>query len=361
MSLTPKQRLLRAIKGEEIDYVPFSPFLAYYFDNLPSDVIQKGQLNFLEEMGADPLLRGFGCAFGSANEKCSITEKIKGNKKYVTRTTPKGNLYSEYTFVEQANTWFLTKHPVSTLEDLYTMKAFFEDIQIINQVDILNSFLDDIGERGLVLSLLGYEGKSSFQSLIEHWIGTENLIYMCADYPGEIEEVLNTMKKVSQKTVEYNALSKVSASISWEDSSTTNVSPELYRKYISPEISTWCNILNERGICYVQHACGHIKDLLNPIAEQGVSAIESLTPLPTGNITLKESFEILPKTVSIIGGIDPLMMLNGSFDEIECYTKDILKVLGNRGFILSNSDSCPPNVDYQKFLHLSKLVKNFGK
>ena len=37
MEMTPKRRLLAAIRGEEVDHVPFSPFLAYYFDFLPKE------------------------------------------------------------------------------------------------------------------------------------------------------------------------------------------------------------------------------------------------------------------------------------------------------------------------------------
>lgn len=40
--MTSKQRLLAAIRGEEVDHVPFSPFLAYYFDFLPKSVRKKG-------------------------------------------------------------------------------------------------------------------------------------------------------------------------------------------------------------------------------------------------------------------------------------------------------------------------------
>ena len=38
MELTAKQRLLRAIRGEDIDRVPWSPFLAYWWENQPESV-----------------------------------------------------------------------------------------------------------------------------------------------------------------------------------------------------------------------------------------------------------------------------------------------------------------------------------
>lgn len=99
MEFTSKRRLLAAIRGEEVDHIPFSPFLAYYFDFLSPEIQGKGQLEYLSEMGADPLLRGFISAYSIRYRECSFSEKREGNKRYLTTHTPKGDLYSVYTYV----------------------------------------------------------------------------------------------------------------------------------------------------------------------------------------------------------------------------------------------------------------------
>ena len=355
--MTPRQRLLAAIKGEEVDRTPFSPFLAYYFESLPAEVIQKGQLQYLEEMGADPLLRGFSCPHSIHNRRCDVTEQVSGNKKTKTISTPYGNLFAEYTYLEDAKTWFLTRHPVETLEDIQRLKAYFEDLQVVNQVNRVNDYVQEIGERALVLPIIGIDAKSSFQSLLEYWVGTENLIYMCMDDPDEIDDLLFLMREKAKDAVRLAAECNIQACISWEDSSTTNVSPQMYSQYIAPELTDWVQILQENHITYVQHACGLIKDLLDPIAQQGVTCIESITPFPTGNIDMLQAFEALPPSVSLIGGIDATMMLNGSLEELENHVLQLLQRKGKRGFVLANSDSCPPGVAYEKFLHLAKLVQ----
>ena len=35
MEMTAKERILNAVTGKEIDRVPWSPFLAYYWEHLP--------------------------------------------------------------------------------------------------------------------------------------------------------------------------------------------------------------------------------------------------------------------------------------------------------------------------------------
>ena len=357
MEFTPKRRLLAAIRGEETDHVPFSPFLAYYFDFLSEDVQKKGQLAYLQEMGADPLLRGFISAYTRRQRECSVTEKTEGNKRYVTTRTPKGDLHSVYTYVPEANTWFLTEHPVKGIEDFPATMAYYQDMEIVENIREANRQIDLLGEDGLHIALIGADMKSAYQHLLEHMIGTENLVYLTMDYPDEIRELVDVIAEKNRKTVEYTAESKIEACLSWEDSSTTNLSPSLYEEYIAPEIASWNRMLHEAGKIYVQHACGHIKDLLLPIASQGVAAIESISPPPTGNVTLEEAVKVLPANVGLIGGIEPVQFLNDSVDQLLEYVDSVCSCMKGRGFVLANSDSCPPGVEYEKFVKIARFVK----
>ena len=358
MEMTPKRRLLAAIRGEEVDHVPFSPFLAYYFDFLPKETQEKGQLEYLKAMGADPLLRGFIAAYKTRRRECSVTEKTQGNKRYITTHTPKGELYSVYTYVSESNTWFLTEHPVKGIEDIPAAMALYEDLEIVDNIAEANRQVEALGEDGLHISIIGAENKSAYQHMVEHLVGTENLIYLTMDYPDEVRELTEVIAAKNRKTVEYTAESKIEACLSWEDSSTTNLSPALYREYIAPEITEWNKILRDSGKIYIQHACGHIKDLLLPIAGQGVTAIESISPPPTGNVTMEEAHRILPSHVGLIGGIEPVQFLQDSVENLLRYTEALCAMMKGRGFVLANSDSCPPGVGYEKFQKLAQYVKN---
>lgn len=358
MEMTSKQRLLAAICGKEVDHIPFSPFLAYYFDFLPETERAKGELQYLKEMGADPLLRGAVTAYQVRPNNCTVSQKTQGNKRYETIHTPKGDLCSEYTYVSQANTWFLTRHPVVDAEQIPAAIAYYEDLQVIENIKAANAAVDALGEDGLQLALVGTNWKSAYQHLLENFVGTENLVYLTMDEPELLEELLAVMRRKNMETVRYTAESKAAACISWEDSSTTNLSPSLYETYIAPEIAEWCKVLGQAGKPYVQHACGHTKDLLLPMARQGVTAVESISPAPTGNVTMEEVFAVLPEHISVIGGIEPTQMLNASVKELLEYADRLIHLSGKHGFVLANSDSCPPGVDYEKFVQLAQFVKN---
>lgn len=356
--MNPKQRLTAAILGNEADRVPFSPFLAYYFQHLPSEIQAKGELDYLEKMGADPLMRGYGSAWRTECDSCSVESRQEGNSIYYRLSTPVGFLDYRSDYSAAGDTWFLAEHHVKTVEDLKILRYWFEHTKVVPEIENLNNAVSGLGDRALALPLLGISCKTAFQSLIETYVGTVNLTYLLYDEPDEVAETVEVMKALDRKTVEFSAMSDAEIFISWEDSSTTNYSPDIYRKYIGSEISEWCDILHNSGKHYVQHACGHVKDLLPIMAENGVDGVESISPYPTGNVSPEDMARLIPGSVGLIGGIEPTDILNRPDEEVVDIAERLLDLFRNRPFVLANSDSCPPGVSYSKFKILSDIVKN---
>lgn len=355
-NMTIKERLLNSIKGLEIDRVAWSPFLAYYFEMLPESTRKKGMFSYLQEMGADPLLRGATCPFIVDASKTGYSESVSGKKRSFYYDTPVGKLQGGYTFSESANSWFLTDHPVKTEEDFKILSYVVSHTKIQENILATDTYFEEIGEQGLLVPCLGAWNKTAFQSLLEHWCGTVDLTYALYDFPEVVEETLAVMQEKNLETVKCALNAKPEAFLFYEDTSTTNINPSMFENYIAPEISTWSNILHANDKLLIHHACGHLKDLLPMMGATNVDMIESLSPPPTGNIDVADAFKLLPSSVGIIGGIEPTFFANCSLDELEIRTKELLQLAKGKRFILANSDSCPPDVSYEKFLLVSKLI-----
>jgi hypothetical protein len=357
VTMTPKVRLLAAIRGDEVDRIPWSPFLAYYWESQPKCVQDRGQLAFLEEVGADPLFRGFHALHRTEWGRTTRSERENGGERFIEWETPVGILRERHVYVPQGNTWFLVEHPVKTESDFKTLAYVNRDTRLVPDYGQFERDFQTLGERGLYLPVVGSELKTSFQSMIEHWVGTEELVFALADYPEAVEECLQEMRRNAVESARIAARSSAEAFIFWEDSSTTNISPAQFRKYAAPEISEWADILHAEGKQLVHHACGHIRALLPDMAATGVDVIESLTPPPTGNVTAWEARDALRGRAGIIGGIDPTVMLNSSLMELEARVRELMEKMGTRRFILANADSCPPGVAKEKFARVSEWVR----
>ena len=356
-----KQRLLAAIRGEAVDRIPWSPFLAYYWEHLPAETQKMGQFQYLRQMGADPLLRGFHTLYTCTYQNCEITDKVVGNEGFRTFTTPVGRLVERSVLSGKGNTWFLVDHPVKTAEDFKVLQYIHEHMVITPNMDGFNRDLEFYGDDALMLPLLGVHCKTAFQSLVEHWCGTVDLTYALYDEPEIVEECLAVMQAKDDETVRISVDSHADGFIFWEDSSTTNISPAFFEKYTKPEIDRWGDLVHENGKLLVHHACGHLKDLLPLMGQSNIDAIESISPPPTGNVTLQEAHAILPEHIALIGGLEPVRLLSGTVEDVRRDAEELLHDLAGRRFVLANSDSCPPGVAYEKFLAVTELVRQSGQ
>ncbi len=355
--MTPRERLLAALRGEATDRLAWAPMLAYWWEALPPAIQKKGQLAFLQEIGADPLMRGTSQLFRTEIPGLDITETVRGKRKHTTYATPVGKLEFTHTYVEKGNTWFLTEHPVKQSEDFTVLQWMNEKMRILPNEAQYEQDRSLLGNDGLILPLLCPYMKSSFQSLIEHWVGTEELTYMLADDPAPVLSCLAVMQERTAETVRVSVSSEAEGFIFWEDSSTTNITPTWFQDHIAPEISQWSSLVHAEGKLLIHHACGHIRSILGMMAGTGIDAIESISPPPTGNVELWEAKDVLPDHIRLIGGIEPTVFLGSTEAELTIHVHRLMEKMGNKGWILSNSDSCPPGVSMEKFHLVTRLVR----
>lgn len=357
--MTSKARILAALQGHPVDRMPWSPFLAYWWEAQSAQLREMGQLRFMESVGADPMLRGFGAAW---QVKFNGLERSVCERDGMCReilSTPVGRLELGYRYSATGDTWFLVDHPVRELEDLKTLQWIYEHACVTASGEA-DAIWSDTGERGLVLPIIGVECKTCFQSLVEKWVGTENLAYFVADAPENVEECLLTMRRASKRTAELSAASAAEGFIFWEDSSTTNISPSMFTRFAAPEIAEWGNVLHGAGKLLVHHACGHLAALLERMGALPIDAIESISPPPTGNIDIDGAFELLPEHVALVGGIEPVFFQNCTESELDERVNELLAMARGRRYVLANSDSCPPGVSERKFRLVSDAVRRLS-
>ncbi len=88
-----KERLLNAISGKPVDRIPWSPFLTYFWEFQNAKIRGMGEIDFLKEIGATPLIRGHYPTvkaddpyrdmylFKISTGDCEIRETVYGNEK----------------------------------------------------------------------------------------------------------------------------------------------------------------------------------------------------------------------------------------------------------------------------------------
>ena len=367
--MTKKERVLNAITGRAVDRVPWSPLTSYWWEAQSREFRDRGELAMFQEIDADPLVRGYyptrtaDCPWrdlfvvDTKFRNCQVSETVKGREKIKVYETRIGNLVCKYRIDPSSNTWFLTEHPLNTREDYKTLQFIMENAVQTPASDDYEDLVRFYGDEMLIVPRLVPGYKTAFQAMIEHWAGTYGMIDMLDEDEELVEETMAAIQEVNRQSARLCCESSSEVFISFEDSSTTNYSPGLYERYVVPELNEWADILHKENKYLIQHACGHIKALLPIIAKSKIDCLESVTPFTTGNVTMKEVAEALPERISIIGGIDPIMMLSEEWEPLEQYATELLETMKGRSFILSNSDSLPPGVKLEYLKRLGRLVR----
>lgn len=372
MEMTPHDRLVAALSGEEVDRLPWSPHLAYWWDTQPQYLRDRGQFWFLKEIGADPLIRGSTTAFVCSDVRglheyptrmhlpipgCETLQLVKGRDERTSYYTPVGTLTQLSRYSAEGSTRFLVERPVKQVEDYKILSYLFERMVIRPDYGPVEEAIAELGHEGLLIPLISPVQKTPFQALVEHYVGTQQLVYDLADHPDVVESLLEVMSERVLEAVRISAESPAEGFISWEDSSTTNISPKLFARYIAPEINRWGQLQHAAGKLLLHHACGHVRHLLPLLAEEEIDVVESLSPPPTGDVEIWEAQEILGPEVGIVGGIEPTQLLSLDLEHLGEYVDRLLDRVQTHHYVLANSDSCPPGVSTEKFRSITEIVR----
>ncbi len=361
--MTSKERIIAALEGKPVDHLPFCPFLAYVWESWPRDLQDKGQLAFLKSIGADPLWRCAPSPVACSTPGVEHNEYTQGINRVHEISTPVGSLREVYAPSPEGNTWFLMEHPLRMEDDYKTMLWIEEHTTLAVNLEPVREHFRNDGREGLSLGCPihmrhGAALKSAFQALIEHYAGTVELVYALMDFSETVETLWQAM--VANNIAAVRLAAEADAYdyfLTYEDSGTQNYSPDMYETYIASEIGQWCDILAASGKKYIQHACGHVKELIVPMKNSGVFALESLSPPPTGNISLKDARAAAGSSFGFIGGIEPTELLNRSIEELTPYVEQVIEDGRGGPFVLANADSCPPGVSPEKFRHIAAIAE----
>jgi len=356
--MTARERLIAALNGEPVDYLPFSPFLAYVWESFPQAIQDEGALAFHHRIGATPLWRGAPCPVRAIPPEMETRTRTDGPRTLTELITPVGTLRQVHLNSAVGNTHFLVEHPLKIEADFKTQLWIEEHTRFEVDLAPVHAHFAGDGREGLSIGMMIPRSKSAYQALVEHYVGTEELVYAQADFPATVDALWRAMVANDHRAAQLAAETSVyDYFLTWEDSGTQNYSPKLYQHYIASEIAQWCDMLKANGMRYIQHACGHLKRLLAPMQASGVFAVESLSPPPTGDIALRDARAQVGDDFGIIGGIEPTLFLNLSLAELGPYVEQVIADGRGGPFILANSDSCPPGVTVEKF----KLVAGIAR
>jgi hypothetical protein len=198
------------------------------------------------------------------------------------------------------------KYPVTNLEEIRILRNAWHATTYgeaaSGWLDRYQAMENHIGPDGIYTHFLW---PSPVQRLIEYELGLENFYYLLHDQPGEIEGLMAVIQERWIESVELVCRhSPAEVIISAENTSTTLISPSIYRRYSLPHLQEFVETVHRYGKKAVLHMCGWICQLLPDIQQTGLDGIHALTPPTIGDTPFELAMDILGEGVTLMGILD---------------------------------------------------------
>ena len=377
--MTSRERLLAILRREHgVDRLGWSPLIdGYYMSSFPAGT---DILDVFREIGADVMERHVYSWIGTIDKRRgSATRKAlqdTGKVEYVAngvtvsielRRTDQGTeltqsygipgrkLTARGVFTETSPYLpFPIENPIKNVEDLEAYEYIVK--REVYEPNYEHFIAEDrrIGEAGIATD----SGLTSpIQALLQHQIGIAS--FYTVFFIDHKEKVLSLMRAMHERNCtlyEVIARSPAEVVIDYENTSTTFISPDLYREYSLPIINDYADILHAKGKIMLTHRCGKLKGLLPDLKEGRDDGIADISPEPTGDVDIWDAKEVLPNKV-VLGGIDPTFLAGWQPEQVAEYTRTILaRSGGSDRLIIGSADAVPKNAKLENLKAVTAAI-----
>jgi uroporphyrinogen-III decarboxylase len=381
--MTSRERILAALQMQPVDRIPFSPLIdTYTIMDMPPEVIGESSMPVFNPETHVAAARALGCdimarhvlstatsmrgaphleSLGRFVSPVEASSEFDAGQLVETIATPVGALTGIWQFTDKVG-WIphMVKPPVTNHEEL---KIFHYAVDHLDSAvpeisyDLFLKIDESIGNDGIATASVS---NSPLMYLIEMAWGLENTYYLLQDYPEEVEDILAKLRASLIRHAQALAEGPAEVVIQYENTSSTLLSPDVFRRYCLPCLNECADIVMGAEKIFLVHMCGKLSAFTDDIAGGRFMGICDIPPPPTGDLPLDEAKNRLPEKV-VVGGIDPTTFLNHDTRLLkEEITELIERIKPHRGVMLGSADTAPRGTPPENFRLIRELVETVG-
>ena len=372
--MTGRDRLIRLLKGEQVDRVPVAPFIFNnfiheFYHSQDADPVEKG-IELYRHFGLDIILRTCNVG-GYLNETfCDsknwrVTESRQGEGRGWNVTTVIRTPEKELTQVTGYSR--ITENETVTAVKEFYIKDDTDFEQFIKyqppvpvyDCSVIRKARELLGEDGIAAPW----AQGAFNS-VSFYRNLEDLIMDPFTDPAFYQQMIVYFSRRMVETIRQFAASGADMICCGGNvGNATMVGPKFFHRYILPYEIAFTKKVKDLGLFYLYHNCGDAKALLDSYSSIGMDVYESLTPPPFGDTLLDEALEKISPGITLCGNIDQIEFLKtSSEEEIRRKVAQVLekaKVRGN--FILGTTDYFSEGTPHQNIRAFAEAGIEFGR
>ncbi len=375
--MTPRERLLAAIRHEEADRVPVSPRISYWLMEYYGNASFETYVRSTREFGYDAFwcagdatpnyLPGYSEQYELPGVEVEQTKQPDGRCLLVRRTfhTPAGPLSDVTRVPPPRSEYGMGPNPIK-LEHLVKSREDLERLTFLLPVlrakfDAVLQYEKALGDQGLVeLNVLGP---------LEHQAGSargqENLMMDYYDDRAFFDAQLNLFHRRGLATTRAALEAGVRIIFgNWYWSSlSAGWSPKQFREIFLPKIKAHADLIHSYDGIYHYYDDGKCMTILPWLKEAGVDVFSTCTPPPVGDFDLARAKREVGDRICLKGYVDLLYVVKmGTPELIDRTVREAMEIAKpGGGFILGSSDSFRDGTPVENIRAYFEAGRKYGR
>lgn len=389
--------MLRAIRGQWADWLPWVPRIDLWYNansyrrTLPpvfqkdatleevADYIGGGYHKVVPEFlkvitPEDTVDRGIGIyrlrEMACRPELVGVDREVKqeGDVTIVTYYTPVGSISCKMIYTEEmrqagiSQTW-ISEHVIKKPEDYRVVGYIFKNIKVHPAYDSFLQCQREVGDKGLVIAWAS-PSASPMHHILKHFFDSTTFYLEMYDHPMELRQLCEDMEPYFEQIFKVLAQSPAEVVHFGSNYDAMITYPPFFKEHLLPYLQRFSDLLHSHGKFLLSHCDGENRGLLDLIRESGIDIAEAICPFPMTKVTLSEARRVFEGKVTIWGGIPSISLLESAMSdkEFEAFVNGLFDEIfpGDR-FILSVSDTTPPDAKFERLLRITEMVREQGR
>jgi len=372
--LSSKERILRAMRKQETDYIPVSPrmwkfnTMHYGDDSLASNLKAKREFDF------DPICYVYGSVPNLYNAiiperdilpkevRFSCRQREEGDFNILERRfdTPAGELTDCYK-IPLRGTYDITHKEYlvkcyADLEKLKYLTVFPEE----RELKFYETMRNEAGGEVLVTPYVRspFNDMAAVQSPVDSMMLTvEDKVFLKEMLDILYRPCIMDIEAYLKRGAEIIFISgfHISLSVGW--------SPANYKEFFLPYIKEIVNMVHNAGAVVHFYDDGKLMDILPMILESGIDTLSTCTPPPAGDFNFEKAKATVGNKLTLMGYVDIERVLHRGKPELveETVKEAIEKGAYDNAFILSSSDGILRQTPLENMKAYFNAGRKYGK
>lgn len=356
--MTFRERTLAIMAHRQVDGIVYQPRLEFWYHwnrqkgTLPTRYRDMSLLDVFDDLNCS--IRSYGwynpCLKVVDDASVKFDARVVGDIHIHRWDTPVGSI--DYHIRVTPTASHSDKYPVETPEDVRVMEYILRGRSYEFDMDLFARNDAIIGDRAAPMM---YIARVNLQRLFLDLMGVENTLYALADDPGIVEHLIGVVNETDDRMLQVVAESPVPIVNYGDNVDQHFLSPKLFERYVLPEYQRRSDYLRSAGKFTYAHWDGSCRALLPYARMTHMDGIEAITPLPQGDVTLRETKDALGDMVLLDGIPMTWFLPHERVEDLVQVTRETIEMF-SPNLILGISDEPSPVCDIERVRMVADMV-----